>query len=66
MGSYIGHACDESGVVGITGRWDSWHLCGSVNEKARAFYQRLGFISLSGENEHALFYPTKSIEQLFG
>ncbi|ECF3155481.1 N-acetyltransferase, partial [Salmonella enterica subsp. enterica] len=20
----------------------------------------------SGENEHALFYPTKSIEQLFG
>lgn len=38
----------------------------ALNEKARAFYQRLGFISLSGENEHALFYPTKSIEQLFG
>lgn len=38
----------------------------ALNEKAQAFYQRLGFISLSGENEHALFYPTKSIEQLFG
>lgn len=38
----------------------------AINEKAQAFYQALGFIPLSGENSHALFYPTKSIEQLFG
>ncbi|MBV8045492.1 N-acetyltransferase [Pluralibacter sp.] len=38
----------------------------ALNEKALAFYLSLGFIPLSGENKHALFYPTKSIEQLFG
>ena len=35
------------------------------NEKAKAFYLRLGFIQLVDENSNLLFYPTKSIEQLF-
>lgn len=37
----------------------------AINEKAHAFYLSLGFIPLTGENAHALFYPTKSIERLF-
>jgi Acetyltransferases len=37
----------------------------ALNEKAQKFYQSLGFVPLSGENQHALFYPTKSIETLF-
>ena len=37
----------------------------ALNEKAKAFYLRLGFIQLVDENSNLLFYPTKSIEQLF-
>ncbi|HAY5553330.1 TPA: GNAT family N-acetyltransferase [Escherichia coli] len=37
----------------------------ALNEKAHTFYQSLGFIPLVGENEKALFFPTKSIELLF-
>lgn len=37
----------------------------ALNDKARRFYAALGFIPLVGENDHALFYPTKSFEQLF-
>ncbi|EFK3892486.1 GNAT family N-acetyltransferase [Escherichia ruysiae] len=37
----------------------------ALNEKAHTFYQSLGFIPLVGENENALFFPTKSIELLF-
>lgn len=37
----------------------------ALNEKAQTFYQSLGFIPLVGENENALFFPTKSIELLF-
>lgn len=36
----------------------------ALNEKAKAFYLRLGFIQLVDENSNLLFYPTKSIEQL--
>ena len=34
----------------------------ALNEKAKAFYLRLGFIQLVDENSNLLFYPTKSIE----
>ena len=37
----------------------------ALNDKARSFYQALGFIPLVGANQNALFYPTKSIERLF-
>ncbi|MEC5344391.1 GNAT family N-acetyltransferase [Brenneria populi] len=37
----------------------------ALNGKAKRFYEALGFLPLVGENEHALFYPTKSIEKLF-
>ncbi|QGX89304.1 GNAT family N-acetyltransferase [Escherichia coli] len=37
----------------------------ALNKKAHTFYQSLGFIPLVGENENALFFPTKSIELLF-
>ncbi|MFP2429674.1 GNAT family N-acetyltransferase [Enterobacter ludwigii] len=37
----------------------------ALNDKAKKFYLGLGFVQLKGENENALFYPTKSIEKLF-
>ena len=37
----------------------------ALNDRASAFYQKLGFIPLTGENSNSLFYPTKSIERLF-
>ncbi|ROP49905.1 acetyltransferase (GNAT) family protein [Enterobacter sp. BIGb0383] len=37
----------------------------ALNENAKSFYISLGFIALTGTNERALFYPTKSIEKLF-
>ncbi|WLI79008.1 GNAT family N-acetyltransferase [Kosakonia sp. H02] len=37
----------------------------AMNGRAKQFYVSLGFIPLVGENERALFFPTKSIEQLF-
>ncbi|KNC11085.1 acetyltransferase [Klebsiella sp. RIT-PI-d] len=49
-----------SQAVGIHGMFVE-----ALNENASAFYLSLGFIPLAGENAHALFYPTKAIEQLF-
>lgn len=37
----------------------------AMNSRAKHFYASLGFIPLVGENARALFFPTKSIEQLF-
>lgn len=37
----------------------------ALNEKAKQFYLKLGFIALTGNNANSLFYPTKSIEKLF-
>ena len=37
----------------------------ALNEQAKRFYLKQGFIPLSGENSNSLFYPTKSIERLF-
>jgi ribosomal protein S18 acetylase RimI-like enzyme len=37
----------------------------AINEKAKRFYLKLGFIALTGDNANSLFYPTKSIEKLF-
>lgn len=37
----------------------------ALNEKAKQFYLKLGFIALTGSNADSLFYPTKSIEKLF-
>lgn len=37
----------------------------ALNDKAKQFYLKLGFIGLTGSNASSLFYPTKSIEQLF-
>lgn len=37
----------------------------ALNDKAKKFYLGLAFVQLKGENENALFYPTKSIEKLF-
>ena len=37
----------------------------ATNDKAKAFWLKLGFIALTGDNANSLFYPTKSIEQLF-
>lgn len=37
----------------------------ALNDKARNFYIKLGFIPLVGENANSLFYPTQSIEALF-
>lgn len=52
--------CSASLAVGIHGLFVE-----ALNEKAHTFYQSLGFIPLVGENENALFFPTKSIELLF-
>lgn len=37
----------------------------ALNDSAKQFYLRLGFIPLVGENAQSLFYPTHSIEKLF-
>jgi len=37
----------------------------ALNDKAKQFYLKLGFVGLTGNNAHSLFYPTKSIEKLF-
>lgn len=37
----------------------------AMNDKAKQFYLKLGFIALQGRNANSLFYPTKSIEILF-
>lgn len=37
----------------------------ALNEGAKQFYEKMGFITLTGNNANALFYPTKSIENLF-
>lgn len=37
----------------------------ALNQNAIPFYRKLGFIPLSGPNANSLFYPTKSIEQLY-
>lgn len=49
-----------SQAVGIHGMFVE-----ALNDNAKKFYIRLGFTQLKGENENALFYPTKSIEELF-
>lgn len=49
-----------SQAVGIHGMFVE-----ALNSKAKHFYLELGFIQLCGENENFLFYPTKSIEELF-
>lgn len=40
-------------------------LVEALNDNAKKFYRRLGFIQLKEENRNSLFYPTKSIEELF-
>ena len=37
----------------------------ALNEKAKDFYLKLGFIPLHAENEYTLFLPTKTFESLF-
>jgi len=37
----------------------------ALNDKARNFYLKLGFIPLLAENEFTLFLPTKTFESLF-
>ncbi len=37
----------------------------ALNDRAKSFYQHLGFIALTGNNSNSLFYPTKSIKSLF-
>lgn len=37
----------------------------ALNDNAKAFYLKLGFIPLVRENANSLFYPTQSIERLF-
>lgn len=51
------HATQAVGIHGM--------FVEALNDKAKKFYLGLGFIQLKGRNENALFYPTKSIEQLF-
>ncbi|PWW06721.1 hypothetical protein DES37_110126 [Mangrovibacter plantisponsor] len=49
-----------SQAVGIHGMFVD-----ALNSKTKHFYLELGFIQFCGENENFLFYPTKSIEELF-
>lgn len=49
-----------SQAVGIHGMFVD-----ALNDKAKDFYLKLGFIPLTGSNVNSLFYPTKSIEKLF-
>ncbi|MGG7522537.1 GNAT family N-acetyltransferase [bacterium BS0013] len=37
----------------------------ALNEQAKRFYLKQGFIPLQGDNSNSLFFPTKSIERLF-
>ncbi|PDP90121.1 GNAT family N-acetyltransferase [Enterobacter cloacae] len=37
----------------------------ALNDSAKNFYLKLGFITLQAENENTLFLPTKTIERLF-
>jgi Acetyltransferase (GNAT) family. len=37
----------------------------ALNDNAKQFYLKLGFVGLTGNNAHSLFYPTKAIETLF-
>lgn len=37
----------------------------ALNDNVKKFYLRLDFIQLKVENCNSLFYPTKSIEELF-
>ncbi|PRW42925.1 acetyltransferase domain protein [Enterobacter roggenkampii] len=37
----------------------------ALNDQAKQFYLKQGFIPLTDENSHSLFFPTKSIERLF-
>lgn len=50
-----------SQAVGIHGMFVD-----ALNDGAKVFYEKQGFILLTGENSRSLFYPTKSIERLFG
>jgi hypothetical protein len=36
-----------------------------LNDKAKNFYLKMGFIPLLAENEYTLFLPTKTFENLF-
>lgn len=49
-----------SQAVGIHGMFVD-----AIDDEAKAFYVKLGFIQLVEENGNSLFYPTSSIEQLF-
>ncbi|MCK6911858.1 GNAT family N-acetyltransferase [Enterobacter roggenkampii] len=49
-----------SQAVGIHGMFVE-----ALSDDAKKFYLGLGFILLKRENSNALFYPTKSIEELF-
>lgn len=49
-----------SQAVGIHGMFVD-----AINAGAMQFYLKLGFTALVGDNANSLFYPTKSIEQLF-
>lgn len=51
------HASQSIGIHGI--------FVEALNDKAKKFYLQLGFIQLKGENKNFLFYPIKSIEELF-
>ncbi len=37
----------------------------ALSESAQNFYEKPGFIPLVGSNQRSLFYPTKSIENMF-
>ncbi|MBF7978509.1 GNAT family N-acetyltransferase [Rahnella laticis] len=37
----------------------------ALDERAKQFYLKLDFISLTGDNANSLFLPTKSIEEFF-
>lgn len=49
-----------SQAVGIHGMFVK-----ALNDNAKKFYLRLGFVQLKEENCNSLFYPTKPIEELF-
>ncbi|MBZ0057752.1 GNAT family N-acetyltransferase [Leclercia adecarboxylata] len=49
-----------SQAVGIHGMFVD-----ALNDRAKDFYLKLGFVALTGSNVNSLFYPTKSIEKLF-
>lgn len=59
------YPCDESRVSGLAGCGYTRNVRGSAERQRQKFYLRLGFIQLKEENCNSLFYPTKSIEELF-